>query len=242
MSRRPRLSTLLVSGCVALSLLTPPQVRAQSKEPSGVFSIPINLQMGIPQGEFADNVDLAWGFGLGAIWMLNDWVGFRGGLDIQIYGHNRQRVPLGGGALGLINVDVTTTNAILGGNIGAQIGVPASGVRPYVGGLIGFSNFGTTSSVEGSNSNAEPFATTTNASDNAFSKIAFGGVYIPIGSGGTVLDIGARYTWNGESVTYLTEGDVIEDANGDIQLNPRQSRADLLTITLGLSFGRRRPR
>lgn len=215
---------------------------AQDAASSGVFSVPLSLQIGVPQGEFADNVDLSWGFGIGGIWMLNEWFGLRGGFDLQIYGHDRQRVPLGSGALSGILVDVTTTNAIVGGTIGAQIGVPAAGLRPYVGGLIGVSNFSTTSSVSGSNSNDEPFATTTNASDNAFSKIAFGGLYVPIGSGGSVLDVGARYTWNGESVRYLTEGDITEDANGDIQLHPRESRADLMTITFGLSFGRRRPR
>ncbi len=223
-------------GLMAVALpWTAPQAQVPS---SGVFSVPLNLQIGIPQGPFAESVDASWGFGLGGIWMLNDFVGIRGGFDLAVYGYDRQRVPLGGGALGLINVDVSTTNAIAGFNVGAQVGVPGPGLRPYLGGMIGLSNFSTTSEVRGSNSNDEPFATTTNASDNAFARIAFGGLYIPVGAG-TVLDLGLRYTWNGESVRYLTEGDISEDAGGNVQLNPRETRADLLTIVLGVSFGRR---
>lgn len=224
--------------CAAVAAV-PVQLSAQE---AGRFAFPINLQLGIPQGEFAQNVNLAGGFGFGGIWALSEWFAFRGGLDFQWYGYDRRRVPLGGGALGLINVDVTTTNAIVGGSIGAQVGVPGNGVRPYAGGAIGFSNFSTTSQVAGTNSDDAPFASSTNASDNAFAKQVFAGLYIPVGKGSTSFDIGARYTWNGESVRYLTPGDITEDANGNIVLSPNNTRADLLTIVIGLTIrpGRQR--
>lgn len=201
--------------------------------------IPINLQIGLPQGEFRENVSVAGGFGFAGIFPIASEFGFRAGLDVQIYGNETRRVPLGGGALGLVRVDVTTTNAIVGGNIGAQIGLPRDQIKPYIGGLIGFSNFNTSSRVEGSNSADEPFASSTNSSDNAFSKHLLGGIYFPFAKGAALLDIGARYTWNGESVRYLTPGDVSEDAFGEIVLTPNETRADLLTITLGvtLKFG-----
>lgn len=200
------------------------------------FSLPINLQLGIPQGEFAQNVNLAGGFGVGGIFALNEWFGLRGQLDVQIYGAERRRVPLGGGALGLINVDVTTTNAIVGGALGVQVGVPGPTIRPYAGAMIGFSAFTTSSQVSGSNSTDEPFASSTNSLDNAFAKILYGGIYIPIGDGGSSFDIGVRHTWNGESVRYLTPGDLVEDGNGDIVITPNNTRADLLTITLGVTL------
>lgn len=218
---------------LALTLLLPGAAAAQE---GGGFAFPINLQLGIPQGEFAENVNLAGGFGLGGMWGLSEWFALRGGLDFQWYGYDRRRVPLGGGALGLINVDVTTTNTIVGGLIGAQLGMPGNGIRPYAGGAIGFSNFSTVSQVSGSNSDDTPFASSTNESDNAFAKHAFAGLYIPVGKGGSSFDIGARYTWNGESVRYLTPGDITEDANGNIILSPNNTRADLLTVVIGLTI------
>jgi hypothetical protein len=198
------------------------------------FSVPINLQLGIPQGEFAQNVNLAGGFGVGGIFALNEWFGIRGQLDVQIYGSERRRVPLGGGALGLITVDVNTTNAIVGGALGFQLGVPGPSVRPYAGAMIGFSSFTTQSSVTGTNSQDTPFASSTNSVDNAFAKIVYGGLYIPVGN--SSFDIGVRHTWNGESVRYLTPGDITEAINGDIVLTPNNTRADLLTVTVGLTL------
>lgn len=205
--------------------------------------IPINLQVGLPQGEFKDNVAVAGGFGFAGIFPIATEFGIRAGLDIQIYGNETRRVPLGGGALGLINVDVTTTNAIIGGSIGAQIGLPDDRVKPYIGGMIGFSNFNTNSRVAGSNSDDQPFASSTNLSDNAFSKHVLGGIYFPMRRGSALIDLGVRYTWNGESVRYLTPGDVNEDpVTGDVVLSPNETRADLLTVTLGvtLRFGGKR--
>lgn len=202
-------------------------------------AFPVNLQVGIPQGEFAENVNLAGGFGLGAIMPLNDWIGIRGQFDLQIYGAESRRVPLGGGALGLINVDVTTTNAIIGGALGMQLGLPGGSVRPYAGAMIGFSAFTTASQVSGSNSNDEPFASSTNSNDNALAKIVYGGLYIPFGTSGSSFDLGVRHTWNGETVRYLTPGDITEDGSGNIVITSNNTRADLLTVTIGVTF---RPR
>lgn len=200
------------------------------------IAVPVYLQGGIPQGEFAADVSFAGGLGGGLLWVIGPEVAIRGDLGFMVYGNERRRVPLGGGALGLITVDVSTTNSIAAGGIGLQIGTPSRRIKPYVGGMIGFSAFTTTSQVEGLNSDDQPFARSTNSSDNVFAKTALAGLYLPIGSGNTVLDIGVRHTWNGEQVRYLTPADVVEDANGDIVLTPRETRADLLTITIGLTF------
>lgn len=196
-------------------------------------SFPFSGRLAFPQGEFADNVNFAGGIGGGALWSIGSFFGLRADLSFMLYGSETRRVPLGGGALGLVNVDVTTTNAIVGGNIGAQIGVPGPTVRPYLGGMIGFANFNTTSRVAGSNSSDEPFASSTNSSDNAFSKTAYAGLYIPVGAGTTMFDIGVKYMWNGEEVEYLTPGDITEDVGGNVVLNPRRSRADMLIVTIG---------
>jgi hypothetical protein len=225
-----RRAALVAIGCAGLAL--PGAASAQSS----VVSIPVGLHIGIPQGEFAENVAIAGGLGGGGVWGLGSIFGLRADLGVMIYGSETRRVPLGGGALGLINVDVTTTNTIFGGGIGAQVGLPGRGLMPYLGGMIGFSAFTTQSSVEGSNSSDEPFASSTNSSDGVFSQSALAGVYVPLARGNVMLDLGVRHTWNGKKVRYLTEGDVSEDANGDIVLTPRESRADILTVVLGVTI------
>lgn len=222
---------------LAFALAAPGVVGAQS-DPGGYssLSVPLALEVGLPQGAFAENVKVAGGFGGGILWSVGGLVGLRSELGVSIYGSDTRRVPLGGGALGLVNVDVTTTNTIFNGGVGAQLGVPRRTVSPYLGGMIGFSSFTTSSSVSGTNSSDEPFASSTNLSDGTFAKTVLGGLYVPIAGGKAMLDLGVRHTWNGERVRYLTEGDISEDSNGDIVLSPRETRADLLTITLGVTL------
>jgi hypothetical protein len=221
--------------CVAVALFAAPIVPVAHAQSSSV-AIPIGLEIGLPQGEFAENVNVAGGFAGGILWRIAPEFGIRAGLDFMIYGADTRRVPLGGGVLGLINVDVTTTNAIVGGGIGAQLGMPGPRPRPYLGGTIGFSAFTTSSSVSGSNSEDTPFASTNNSNDGTFAKSAFAGLYIPVARGTTMIDIGVRHVWNGEEVRYLTPGDITEDVDGNIVLTPRQSRADMLVIRLGVTI------
>lgn len=228
--RRPRVAIV-----AALLLGTAPLVALDAQETSGpVF--PVALQVGIPQGAFAENVAIAGGASGGVILPFAGILGFRAELGFMIYGSETRRVPLGGGALGLINVDVTTTNVIVGPNVGVQLGVPGPYLRPYIGALIGFSLFSTSSSVSGSNSSDEAFASSTNSSDGVFAKTVIAGLYIPWGAEGATIDLGARYNWNGKEVEYLTPGDITEDVGGNIVLNPRRSRADLLTIFIGITM------
>ena len=221
-----------------LLALAAPASQAQSGGSGalGRVSVPVALHLGLPQGEFAQNVRIAGGAGGGVLWNVAGPLGLRADLGVMIYGSETRRVPLGGGALGLINVDVTTTNSIFGGGIGAQLGVPGPRLMPYLGGMIGFSAFTTTSSVRGSNSSNQPFASSTNSSDATFARTGYGGVYIPLSKAGTMLDLGARYTFNGERVRYLTRGDIIEDVNGNAIITPRETRADLLTIVIGVTL------
>lgn len=198
------------------------------------------LHFGAPQGEFANNVDAAFGLNGFAGWQLgNSPFLVRADLGFEIYGSRTRTVPLGGGPLGLIRVDVNTTNNIFNGGIGLQAGVPGRGFSPYAGGSIGFASFVTSSSVSGSNQySSDAFASSNNYSDGTFAKTLYGGFYIPVGSKGGAIDLGARYHFNGEA-RYLTDDDISFDQNNDPVLSPRFSRADLLTIQIGFSFKRR---
>jgi len=198
------------------------------------------LHFGKPQGEFARNVDATFGLaGFVGVRLGSSPFAIRGDLGYNIYGAKSRRVPLGSGPLGLINVDVNTTNNIVDGGIGLQAGLPGASVRPYVGAGIGFSYFFTSSSVSGTNqSTSDAFASSTNYDDATFAKTLFGGFYVPIGSNGAQLDIGARYHWNGDA-RYLTEHDISFNSSGNPVLSPHGTRADLLTISVGIAFGRR---
>ncbi len=220
----------LRSTVIALGVLLFP---AASVSAQGGFIA--NGQLGIPQGEFGENVAVSGGFGLGLIFPLASEFGLRVGFDLQVYGNDTRRLVIPAGPVGNINADITTTNAIIGLGIGGQLGLPSDRVKPYVGGMLGFSNFNTNTSATGVNTDSEPFARNTNASDNALSKQAFGGFYFPLAGGNVLFDLGARYNWNGESVRYLTKGDISEDAFGNVILNMRETRADLLTVTLGVT-------
>ncbi len=229
---------LLLSVCLAAPLAA--QFASGNDElPRSVLG-GIGLQYGNPRGEFAANVNATWGINGFVGWRLGSSpFALRADLGYNNYGSKTRRVPLGSGPLGLITVDVNTTNNILDGGIGLQAGVPGAGLRPYVGGSIGFSNFFTASSVSGTNQQtADAFASSTNASDGTFAKSLFGGLYVPLGSSGAQLDLGARYHWNGDAL-YLTERDITFDARGNPVLAPRRTLADLLTISVGVALGRR---
>jgi hypothetical protein len=228
-----------------LSLAAAPlaaQYRTSSNESELPRSIALGgaLHFGSPSGEFANNVDAVFGINGYGGWQLgNSPFMIRADLGYDIYGSKTRRVPLGSGALGLIMVDVNTTNSIINGGIGLQAGLPGRSFTPYVGGSIGFAAFVTSSSVSGSyNSQSTPFAESTNSSDGTFAKNLYGGFYIPVGTNGGAIDIGARYHWNGEA-RYLTDGDISFDSRNNPVLNPRFSRADLLSIQIGFSFKRR---
>jgi len=228
-------SLALFAAPLAAQYATPP-----NQELPRSVALGAALHYGSPQGEFASNVNAAFGANGFAAWQLgNSGVFLRADLGYSIYGSETRRMPLGRGALGLVNVDVNTTNNILNGGIGLQVGHPGRNVNPYVGGSIGFSYFFTESSVSGASQSAsEAFASSTNDSDGTFAKTLFGGFYIPVGSSGGAIDLGLRYHWNGEA-RYLTSDGITFDANENPVLHAHRTRADLLTFQVGFAFKRR---
>jgi len=247
---RPLSRRLLIPVIVGASRLVGAQGAQDPVAPSPL-SAPVALQIGIPTGAFAEHVAIAGGIGGGLLLAVTPMIGLRGDLGVQIYGAENRRVPLGSGALSLVNVDVTTTNAILSGAIGVQIGMPPSPgrnrparvrggdgsfVTPYAGAQVGFGSFVTSTSVSGSNGQNEPFASSTNLSDAAMAKTLYAGLYIPLRGNKTLFDIGLRRTWHGRAVRFLTQGDITELPGGEVVLRPRESVAELFTLTIGVTF------
>jgi hypothetical protein len=215
------------------ALLAPTGARAQAGPSRVAFGAA--LQGLKPQGEFAENVNFAGGLAGNVVYALDEAgiIALRADVGFLIYGSERYRVPLGGGPLGLINVDVNTTNSIFHGGVGLQLLAPGPTVRPYANATAGFSYFSTGSSVSGSQQDT-PFASSTNYSDLGFAWTAGGGLYVPLRAGSTriQLDLGATWMDNG-SREYLRSDGITFEAGG-VQLNPVRSQAQALRFHLGI--------
>jgi hypothetical protein len=197
-----------------------------------------SLALALPSGEFKNYVHVGGGLnGFAAIKLVPD-----GALSIRLdgtfllYGSQTRRVPLGSGPLGLITVDVTTSNAIFGMNIGPQLAATSGAIRPYAFGGIGFGYFWTSSSVSGSDNSNQPFASSTNFGDGTFAVRAGGGVWIEAFHGRTpvAIDVGVQYVRNGR-VSYLREGSITFDALGNPVFHPIRSETHLWMIHVGVS-------
>ena len=198
------------------------------------FSFGGDLALSQPKGEFANNVPNGYGFDLTGMFRLDPqgYFNLRADLGGVRYGHERQRV--GFPISGRVAVDLNTNNQIGFGAFGVQLQIPDGWFRPYANAAVAATYFWTESSISGAD-NSEPFDQTTNLDDWSHAWIFGGGVMIPFGRSIGALNLGARYHY-GASATYLKEGDITDNPNGSINLNPRNSKTDLVLWQLGVSF------
>ncbi len=233
-----RLLPLLV-----LALSAPLVANAQRFEPNtdlirNRWFVGGTLVYAVPQGEFAQYVNQAWGVNGHAIYALDreGVLSIRADVGYLNYGNEHKRVPLSPTIGGRVLVDLNTTNNIFVAGIGPQLMVPNGMLRPYVAGAVGISYFYTQSEVGGTDGGT--FASSTNFDDAALAWSAAGGVYIPVHQGRhpISIDVGMRYHWNG-TTTYLKRGGITDGANNTIFVDPIRSRADFLVWHLGVSFG-----
>lgn len=227
----------LAAAIVALGFAAPLTAQAPEQAPPR-FQAGGALAIAKPVGDFGEVVDIGVGLGGHFIFFVTPGGAFSLRVDAGFlnYGNETQRVCLSTTVGCRIEVDLTTSNNIVHGTIGPQLMVPRGPIRPYANGGIGFSYFATTSSVEGS-SNNDPFASTTNFDDAAFSWAAGGGLYIPIRVSATAdlaIDLGARYIGTRE-IEYLREGDIRDLPDGSIEFTPRRSDGNLINFLLGVS-------
>ena len=198
------------------------------------FSVGGDLALSQPKGEFANNVPNGYGFDLTGMFRLDPqgYFNLRADLGGVRYGHERQRV--GFPISGRVAVDLNTDNQIGFGAFGVQLQIPDGWFRPYANAAVAATYFWTESSISGAD-NSEPFDQTTNLDDWSHAWIFGGGVMIPFGRSIGALNLGARYHY-GASATYLKEGDITDNPDGSINLNPRNSKTDLVLWQLGVSF------
>jgi opacity protein-like surface antigen len=107
-------------------------------------------------------------------------------------------------------------------------------VRPYVFGSVGVGYFFTESSVKGSNTSDEPFASTLNFDDTTNGATIGGGLRFPI-AGHFAIDLGAEYR-RYRNARYLAEGDIVEESDGSVTLLVNETDAELMMYRVGVAF------
>ncbi len=215
------------------------QVGEAQRADEPVGRVGIAFLVGEPQGDMGYLVDEGFGLQLDAGFPVaaDGHLRVRGDFGFMIYGHERQEfcyaTPIGC----RIGVDLMTDNAILFAGIGPEIVLATGAVEPYVNASFGFSYFVTTSSL-GDDSGYDDYATTTNFSDGLFAWRAGGGVRVRVSGGHkpVYLDFAVERHENGIA-EYLTEGDIVDHADGSITLYPNRTEANLVTFRMGVAFG-----
>ena len=226
---------------VGFSLVSVATVEAQID--FGAPRVPSRFQVGgdfvvaQPKGELATNIPNGYGLNLNGMFRLDPrgFVSIRGDVGGAQYGRESFRVDYFG-VTGRVLLEVETTNSIAWGAIGGHLQIPDGWIRPYANASIAYSHFSTTSSISGTN-DTEDYASTTNQSDGTRAWIFGGGLVIPFGNqyslGG--LNLGARYYYGGEA-EYLREGDITDNVDGSITINPQRSKTDMVVWQVGVSF------
>lgn len=222
----------------AAMLAAPTAAQAQSARPlTGRLSGAVQLQVSEPRGDFAQNTGNGFGVNGSLIAAFDPQAIATWRLDAGFltYGNERRRIPLAGTG-GLVQLDLRTSNNIFTLVTGPQLQVPVGAFTPYVAALGGFSAFWTQSSVEGSRNDNEPFASTTNSSDAAFTYGGAVGAHIRLNNGPRAvrLDLGARFLRH-DDARYLNDQRVREAFEQDRPTVPIRGRADFLTYFLGVN-------
>lgn len=227
----------LVASFMIASVTTLQAQRRPYSEITGRMSASGHLQVSEPRGDFGANT--ANGFGLGgtALFRLDPsgLVNFRVDGGFLTYGNSTRRIPLSGTG-GLVKLNLRTSNNIATVVAGPQLLGPSGVFTPYASILGGISVFWTESSIEGSNNDNTPFASTTNASDAVLAYGGAVGAYLRVYNGERPLrlDFGARYLRH-DNVKYLNDKRVRDAFEQNRDPIPVRSRADFLTYYVGVN-------
>ncbi len=217
-------------------------------QPQSLYQFGGNLTIGLPQGEFGDNVDNVGigGTGFFAFNFPQSPLAVGASIGFMIYGSETRQEPW----ILPVYVDVTTTNSILMGHFFLRLQPPRGRILPYFDGLAGFNYLWTDTSIKDEDEpGGEEIASSRQLSDVTFSYGVGGGLMFRVyqaperkGIGrqlaSVYIDLGLRYLKGGEA-EYLREGDIeIVPREGDDEViyHINKSTTDILTIHLGASF------
>lgn len=227
-------SVLITAILVASSSKLDAQIVFNSMSVPSRFSFGGDVVISQPKGEFANNVPNGYGFDLTGMFKVDPrgFFNLRADIGGVQYGRETQRVNFPN--TGRVSLDLETDNRIWLGSIGTQLQVPDGPFRPYANAAIAATYLFTQSSISGTD-NSDDAVSTTNYDDWSHAWVFGGGVMIPFGKSMGALNLGARYHYGGQA-TYLRKGDITDNPDGTITLNPRTSKTDLVLWQVGVSF------
>jgi hypothetical protein len=201
-----------------------------------------HLQVSNPVGEFAENVGLGFGItGHGRL-PVDDSGTLSLRLDLGFINYGNETIRICITLPCRVTGELTTSNNIFMLGIGPEVGVGSGRVQMYGNASLGLAYFATTSSVEGENNEGDPFAESTNFDDVTFAWTAGPGARLGVYSGAgadVFLDLFARYHGNGQA-RYLRKGDIRDQPDGSVVIDPQQSETNFWTFGLGVSVAMRR--
>jgi len=204
------------------------------RRPPAVVFVGGGLEVAATVGEFSNYVEGGIGAGGTFTWRPGEGpLGLRLNALFSQYGSTTNRYNL----VGLINVDVTTRNQIAGFTVGPQVYLGRGAIQLYGHAGIGFSYFFTRSSVEGSDQNNQPFASTTNQDDITFAGEYGGGMLVRLARTPVYLDLGGRMVRNG-SASYVTENSINFNVSPPV-VGVLNTEANFWVIRLGIVVGLR---
>jgi hypothetical protein len=227
-------SVLSTASILACASVTEAQVVPGTPPVPSRFSFGGDGVLSQPKGEFAANVGRGWGFNLNGMYHL-DYKGFlsiRADAGTIQYARERKDASFFG-ITGRIPLDLETTNNIAWGAIGPQLMIPNGPFRPYVNAAIAYTDFSTTSTLSDPNGQFQSISNQ-NAHDGSHAWIFGSGFQIPVGTTGAV-NFGAKYYYGGRA-TYLTKGDITDNPDGSITINPRSSKTDMVIWQVGFQL------
>ncbi len=225
---------------VFVAALAPGAARAQYRDAGPLF-VGGQLTLANPVGQFSENVGVGFGL-LGHGRLQTDDAGILSlRLDLGFLNYGSETILICVTTPCRVTGDLTTSNNILLLGIGPELSRESGPVRLYVNASIGLAYFATTSSVEGSSNIGDPFASSTNLDDTTFAWTLGPGLQFRLWEDEKALvslDVAARYHGNGEA-RYLRKGDIHDQPDGSVVLDPRQSGTNFWTIGIGIAVGLR---
>lgn len=221
-----------------IAALAPGAARAQYRDAGPVF-VGGHLALANPVGQFSENVGVGFGvLGHGRLRTDDDGIlSLR--LDLGFLNYGNETILICVTTPCRVTGDLTTSNNILLLGIGPELSAESGPIRLYANASVGLAYFATTSSVEGSSNYGGSFASSTNFDDTTFAWTLGPGLQYRLWEDGkslVSLDLSARYHGNGEA-RYLRKGDIHDQPDGSIVLDPRQSGTNFWTFGIGISVG-----
>ncbi|TVR17592.1 MAG: hypothetical protein EA391_04350 [Balneolaceae bacterium] len=220
---------------------------AQSQE----LQVAIEFDLGVPQGEFSDQLDkLGWGLNIMGGYRFGD-TPFMLGLEFGFmnFGRDVRDAPLST-TIPDLRVEVENSYNLLHGDLLLRLIPPPTTVRPYIEGLVGFNYFFTETVLRDRGSfSGEERLRDTNFEDTSLSYGFGAGVQFQlyrdrsterasdeITPSAVYLTLASRYMF-GREAEYLQQGSIeVNTQTGEVFYDVSRSETNLLYFKLGVAI------